>query len=243
MNYVDLEPELASELAAKAVLEAVFEFLRHNGVSRERLLTICANAGTGKTRGHHQRLYGELLKGYEDMGVVMATWFSDQRFLDPKGNPAPLSILGSKSSFAGLIKAAGVKLNLNLAVNLIRRSPSIKFIGESEVRAVRRVFVLPEFEVPRAALVIERYLDTLRNNAANRRGNVALLLERSCHAPELDLKSVAPVLRDIKERGTAFIDSIDAEIESRRVRKQRAKCPGEMGVLVFAWTKPRAREP
>ena len=120
----------------------------------------------------------------------------------------------------------------------MRRSPSIKTNNGGSLVAVRRVFVLPEFEVPRAALVIERYLDTLKRNASGRKNKTTLLLERCCHVPEVDLKTIAPILRDIKGRGTAFMDSVDGEIEGCRVQRFKRKDVGEMGVLVFAWTRP-----
>ena len=99
--------------------------------------------------------------------------------------------------------------------------------------------MLPEFEIPRAALVVERYLETLWHNALGRKRGTTLLLERSCHVPEIDLRAVTPILRDIKERGTAFMDSTDGEIEACRSRRSRIGTTGEVGVVVFAWTKPR----
>jgi hypothetical protein len=103
--------------------------------------------------------------------------------------------------------------------------------------ALKRVFVLPDFEVARAALVIERYLDTLRRNSSGQRDDTTLLLERNCHVPEIDAKKINPILRDIKGRGTAFMDSVDGDIEAHRIRRSRRKGVGELSVLIFAWTR------
>jgi hypothetical protein len=117
-------------------------------------------------------------------------------------------------------------------------SPSISLNTNGTLTALRRVLVLPEFEVPRAALVVERYLDTLRRNTSGRRKKTALLLERNCFVSDVDLTTILPTLRDIKERGTAFMDAVDGEIESCRPRRVKRRVSGELGVVVFAWTRP-----
>jgi hypothetical protein len=129
-------------------------------------------------------------------------------------------------------------MNAATAIELMRRSLSVKFDGLNNVVAVRPEFVLPNFEVPRAALVIERYLETLSRNSSPKRGKTILMLERNCHIPEVNLRTIAPILRDIKGRGSAFIKAIDGDIEGRRTRGAAPRRVGEMSVHIFAWTKP-----
>ncbi len=131
-----------------------------------------------------------------------------------------------------------MKISTKIAIELLKRSPSVACKEDGTFSALRRVFVLPEFQICRAALVVDRYLETLNRNAEGRKRGATLLLERSCYVPEIDLASVAPVLRDIKERGTAFMDSTDGEMESCRKRRRSRSTTGEAGVVVFAWTKP-----
>jgi len=185
------------------------------------------------------------MRTYESMGVLMATWFTNPRFLDRFGNPIPLTASKGPRSIVNLIRLSRVRVSSDIAVELLKNSPSVKSIGSDHFVALRRVFVLPEFEIPRAALVVERYLNTLRHNAQGRKRGATLLLERSCHVPQIDLQTVGPILRDIKERGTAFMDSTDGEIESSRLRRSRRSkkaVTGEVGVVVFAWTKSKGRQ-
>jgi len=124
----------------------------------------------------------------------------------------------------------------------MRRSPSIGVDAIGSFLALRREFVLPDFTVPRAALVIERYLDTLHRNSAPNNKKAVLLLERNCHVPEVNMTAIAPILRDIKKRGSAYIDSVNGDIEGLRQKGLRGKESGEMSVHIFAWTrlsKPR----
>jgi hypothetical protein len=103
--------------------------------------------------------------------------------------------------------------------------------------ALRREFVLPDFAVLRAALMMERYLETLHRNSALSKNKSVLLLERNCHVPEVNLKAIAPILRDIKKRGSAYIDSVNGDIEGLRRKRSRHKGSGEMSVHIFAWTR------
>jgi len=160
------------------------------------------------------------------------------KFLDREGHPLPLTVTEGSQSIPSLVRSARVKIQATLAIELMHRSQSVQIDGNGNFVALKRVFVLPEFEVPRAALVIERYLDTLRKNSSAQRNGTTLLLERNCHVPEIELKRIAPMLRDIKGRGTAFMDSVDGDIEAHRIRSSRKRGIGELGVLVFAWTRP-----
>jgi hypothetical protein len=228
-----------NQQGANALLAATFDFLHSNAIPKANIVEFTRKYNARAQTRKNSRQYSELQSAYEEMGIMMATWFSDPKFLDAAGNPIPLSKGRGSNSLTHLIRASRAKIQPVLALELMSRSPSIKFESEGKLAALRRVFVLPELEVPRAAFVVERYLDTLQRNAASRkRKHVPLLLERSCHVSEVDLSVVGPLLRDIEGRGTAFMDSIDGEIEVRRLRREGRKATGEMGVLVFAWTRP-----
>ena len=44
-------------------------------------------------------------------------------------------------------------------------------------------------------------------------------------------------MRDIRASGTAFMDSVDGQIEGIRSRQYKRGAKGEVGVVTFAWTK------
>ncbi len=230
--------ELAKQESATALLAATFEFLLGNNISK-KLIVESARQHRGRRKSDKSvRQYRRLARAYEDMGMVMSTWFSLPRFLDPESRPLPLAAVRGRQSVPSLVRLSRVKISAGLAVELMRQSPSIRIDGRGNFVALKRVFVLPDFEVPRAALVIERYLDTLRRNSSAQRNDTTLLLERNCHVPEIDLRRINPMLRDIKGRGTAFMDSVDGDIEAHRIRRSGRKGVGELGVLIFAWTRP-----
>jgi hypothetical protein len=224
--------------SADALLSATTRFLRRNNIPRKLVIeSINRNYGT-KPSALNQGQYRRVVRSYEEMGTVMSTWFSLPRFLDRESRPVPLTIGRGRKSVAALVKASRVSINAATAIKLMRRSLTVRFDGLNNVVALRPEFVLPNFEVPRAALVIERYLETLSRNSSPKRGKTILMLERNCHIPEVNLRTIAPILRDIKGRGSAFIRAIDGDIEGRRTRGAAPRRVGEMSVHIFAWTKP-----
>ena len=230
--------ELAKQQGAMALLTATFAFLRENDISNKFIVESTRQPRASRKLDTSVREYRRLVRAYEDMGMVMSTWFSLPRFLDAESRPLPLAVSRGPQSVPSLVRLSRVKISAALAVELMRRSPSVRIDARGNFVALKRVFVLPDFEVPRAALVIERYLDTLRRNFSVQRTDTTLLLERNCHVPEIDLRKINPILRDIKGRGTAFMDSVDGDIEAHRIRRSRRKGVGELGVLIFAWTRP-----
>jgi len=192
---------LVNEQGARALIGATLEFLRRNNISRKSIDAYTRQHWTRYKIKEELRLYNKLMRAYEDVGVLIATWFSHPKFLDRAGRPLPLATANGSQSIANLIRAARVRVPKYLALELMRRSPSINPNSDGTLVPIRRVFVLPEFEVPRAALVVQRYLDTLRQNASGRKNETSLLLERSCHVSEVDLRKISPILRDIKWRG------------------------------------------
>jgi hypothetical protein len=227
-----------NQQGANALLTATFAFLRHNKISEKYIIDFACKYPIRHLRQRSSRLYSDLLRAYEEMGVIMATWFSEPKFLDALGNPLPLSKGKGLNSIAHLIRVSRVQVEASLVLKLMSQSPSVKINRDGTIEALRRVFFLPKMELPRAAFVVTRFLDTLQRNASARKSDKTLLLERSCHVSQVDLSIIAPMLRDIEARGAAFMDSIDGDIEIRRLRRARKKNIGELGVLVFAWTKP-----
>ena len=186
---------------ANALLAATFEFLRRNRISADSIIDFTQKYHIRHRRARSLRLYRSLVRTYDDMGVIMATWFSDPRFLNGSGYPRPLSQGTGPLSISHLIRVSGASIKPTVALELMRQSPSIRFDEKGTISAHRRVFVLPKFEVPRAAFVVERFLDTLQRNVLNRKTKSPLLLERTCYVSQVDLGAIAPILRDIDCRG------------------------------------------
>jgi hypothetical protein len=226
-----------NQQGANALLAATFDFLRRNRIPKKFILEFIRKHLVRNQRDRSLRVYRELEQAQEDMGVIMGTWFSHPKFLDSSANPLPITAGNGPNSITHLVRASGARVQVSIALELMRRSRSVKISGDGRLVALRRAFVLPKLEVLRAAFVVERYLDTLQQIALGKKKETPLILERSCHVSEVDLAKIVPILRDIESRGTAFMDSIDGDLECRRLRKSKRKSVGELGVHVFVWTR------
>jgi len=229
--------DIVNRQGARALVAATIEFLDANKIPRQWIVdSICAHYAPSKEATDF-RQYRKLARAYENMGIVMSTWFSAPKFLDKEYRPLALTVGPGPRSVSALVRAARVPISARIALELMQRSPSIGVDAAGNLVAQRREFVLPNFAVPRAALVIERYLDTLRRNSASNKKKSVLLLERNCHVPQVNLNTIAPILRDIKKRGSAYIDSVNGDLEGLRRTRSRRKGSGEMSVHIFAWTR------
>lgn len=231
-----------NEQAAVALIRAVLLFLGKQGLDARRTEDIIFQAARSLQKGQRRRAneYVEFIKTYEEMGILLSTWYTNGKFLDNEGNVlalAPTSRGGL--SIGKLIKASGITLQTETAVSLLRRSPSISIDSKGWFVAIKRAFVLEDFEIPRAALIVERFLDTLRTNELGRSEEIPILLERSCYVTGVDKRKVPPLLRDIRSKGVAFMDAVDGEIEAHRLVKRSKAATGEMGVVTFAWTRDK----
>jgi hypothetical protein len=229
--------DIVKRQGANALIAATIAFLNANDISKELILNSMRQYYSLRKPTDGVRQYRKLARAYEHMGIVMSTWYSSPNFLDSECLPIPLSIRCGPKSVHALVRAARVPISTAIAIELMHRSPSIGVDSQGNFVAQRREFVLPNFAVPRAALVIERYLDTLHRNSVSHKRKPVLLLERNCHVPEVNLKTIAPILRDIKKRGSAYIDSVNGDIEELRRKRSRRKGSGEMSVHIFAWTR------
>ncbi|MEO7206612.1 MAG: hypothetical protein ABI356_09650 [Steroidobacteraceae bacterium] len=229
--------EIAKRQGATALVAATIRFLDANNISKQLIFNSVRRYYGPRKAADSVRQYRRLARAYEDMGIVMSTWFSASNFLDKEYRPIPLAIRPGPRSVYSLVRAARVSIPPAFAIELMRRSSSVGINALGNFVARRREFVLPDFAVSRAALMIERYLDTLHRNCTPNKKESVLLLERNCHVPEVNLKTIGPILRDIKKRGSAYIDSVNGDIEGLRRKRSMQTGSGEMSVHIFAWTR------
>ncbi len=227
-----------NQQGANALLAATFDFLRENNISKKFILDFARKYPVRTEIGPNSHLYKELQLTLENMGRIMGTWFSHPNFLDASGRPRPLTVSKGANSIAHLVRVSGAQIHPDVAIRFMRQSPCIKFTVDGQLIALKRVFNLP-MEVPRAAFVVERYLETVLQIASDRKKDAPLLMERSCHVSQVDLANAIPMLRNLESRGTAFLDAIDGDLESRRLRRPKRKSVGELGIHVFVWRKSR----
>lgn len=225
--------------AGMTLIEETVRYLRSCGISHASIVNWVKSSERPK-KHRRQEHFRSVTRTYEQVGSLMSTWFDSPEFLGPNGRPIPLTLVGRKHSIRHLAHVAKVKLNIQSALALMRLSTSVS-LSDGKIAANRRVFVVPSFDLIRAALVIPRYLDTIESNFSAHRSGTIKLLERQCSVSSLDTRLIAPILRSIKDQGGSFVDAIDSQIEAARSTKRPSKEISELGLLVFAWTGKSAK--
>lgn len=226
---------LAQLQAGEILSHAFVKYLKDNGMSKLSILK-WTNAALEDKAVTASEEYDFVTKTYEDVGTLLSTWFDDPNFLDQNGSPARLTIDAGPKSLARLVKASRKRIPTSTAISLMRSSPSVK-VGKKYLRAVRRVFVLKNFDFTRAAIIVPRYLSTLKSNAANRSTGRGRLLERQCSVRGASLNQVKSLLQNIRVQGATFVDSIDGQMEAMKFGNKKPALGAEIGLLVFAWVK------
>jgi len=234
-----------NEQAAVALLRAALNFLEKQGLDARQIPRAIAQASQPQRSDRYRTSeYLEFVKSYEEIGILLSTWYTNRRFLDENGNVISLAPRSrGRRSIGALIRASGISITAEAAISLLRISPSISIDSRGWFIAIKRAFVLENFEIPRAALIVERFLETLRTNELGRSGQMPILLERSCYVTGVDKKKIPPLLRDIRSQGVAFMDAVDGEIEAHRIAKPSKTATGEMGVVTFAWIQDKVLNP
>ena len=148
-----------------------------------------------------------------------------------------LSVGRGVRTIRNLLRSSGAKVPYAAVIDLMHMSPTITKDEHGDLLAISRFFSLPGFELLRAGLVIERFLETLYRNSEVKDKRSKLLFERSCYANSIGSRKVARLLRDIEHRGTAFMDSVDGQIESNRSKTSKPIELAELGVFMFAWMR------
>lgn len=233
--------DLARKQAGEVLTHSFVQYLKSNKIDNSNVLNWVA-AALRSQQMINSREFDFIARSYEDMGTLMSTWFDNPEFLNQDGIPERLTIQTGRKSVKRLIQASRKKISLSTAVTLMKLSPSTK-IKNNYVEAIRRVFVLPDFDFIRAAITTPRYFSTLSSNAMARASGTIRLLERQCSVTGINATQITPILRSIKEQGAAFVDSIDGQIESLRSSSKKRLANSEIGLLTFAWIKrPGSRE-
>src|ERR1700753_3772635 len=111
---------LVREQAAKALLKATYDFLRRNNINGKATHAHKWSRSPIQNDDKDLKLYREAMRAYENMGVLMATWFSNLKFLDSFGNPMALTASRGPRSISNLIRQSGVRISAKVAIELLR---------------------------------------------------------------------------------------------------------------------------
>ena len=74
--------------AAQVLLAATVNFLLGNEIPETVIRSFMLKRGYRSKSKTRLRKFGAVIKAYEDMGMIMSTWFTNTEFLDALGQPS-----------------------------------------------------------------------------------------------------------------------------------------------------------
>src|ERR1700733_3756641 len=83
--------ELAKQQGAKTLLAATIDFLLGNDISKKLIVESVRHHHRHQKLNSNVRQYRKMVRAYEEMGIVMSTWFSQPKFLAKDSRPLPIS--------------------------------------------------------------------------------------------------------------------------------------------------------
>jgi Family of unknown function (DUF6502) len=168
---------------------------------------------------------------------VLAAWFDNPRFLDPRGDPAVLPIFGKRRSFEQLVASNSRGIPVRAMLDELTQIDAVERLSDQRVKAKVRVPILTGLNGNSIAVIGERTRDLLDTLTYNLRGASKPLFEGTALVEEADVEVVSLVRREIAEQGANFINSANSLFNrfcvksSRVTAKTSAKC--RLGVSVY----------
>ena len=220
------------------LLTAVFEFMLIGGMRSPEILKIAVRAlGVADV----EKSLPKPSKGVDlaFAGMILDAWHRNRRYLDDRGRPKPLPLLGRSPSVEALVRAEHVADD---PLELVRRLKSLKLIvrsGKERYRPANRFAVVAEpnsLVQQHAVRSLSTLLKTIKDNLAETQSSRGLI-ERTAEVPDLPIKYVAEFRDFARSQGWALLSTLNDWLELRRARGKMGR-PRETigaGVHLFAY--------
>ncbi len=177
------------------------------------------------------------------VGAAFHRWFRSKRFMDVKGQPAPLRLLGKGKSVQSLIALEKGSVQPEIVaqelvrLGLVKRTKSGLYMPTSLHSLIRKNH---PYLFEHVAHSIVRFLHTVADNANTPIG-VTPLIERYAQVSAIS-KSKIREFRDFSsQQGEALIDTMNDWLEANRVGSGTRRMQGsaQAGLHVFAYVASR----
>ncbi len=210
----------------KEMLGSVLEFMAGSGLS-DSVIRDAFERGLSRLHDRSRervasRVSG-LCTGNENLSAeLLRVWHRDNRYIDGDARPKPLPLQQGRSNLRSILQRVDPSadaiaiLREMIAVKLIRKSSSGKYLPTSDVAIVRKLHPLATDHI--AKLVI-RLVSTVSRNV-DPDGATLPLIERHAYAPDLGWAERKAFAEFTRAQGMAYLESVDNWLEQRRVRRR-----------------------
>ena len=233
----DKSATLIESLTVEA-LDRMVALLVRNGIERAAIETACRRACDKHSRPRPRRSNpSDSLAVQYDASLLLAAWYTDLDYLDPEGRPLRLPLTGAAPSLQALIKRVGLEVSGPDMVRYLERLKAIRSVEQQFVplRRVKSLFGTGRLANRETLRLVVRLLRSIDEKGAERR---ARNLDQAKVVTALESTEIPVRLRSLcRAQITRDLQQFLREIESRMLRYERARVPGEplmhAGIGVF----------
>jgi len=225
------------------ILVAIFELMLRGGIRYNDLLPLGIRSLERAQRRYNSNRKNEG-SGPVTAALVLDSWHRNRRYLNSKGTPKPLPLLGPAPSVAGLVRLQKVRDDASQVARHLKSFGLILPCGRGLYKPVSDAALLST----RDPLILQytvRALSTLLETVAqnvNRTRNLAPLIERCAEVPDLPLKHVREFQTFTHAQGQTFVRTVNDWLESRRIRGssgRHTRGTVRAGIHTFAYVAPK----
>ena len=228
------------------VLEAIFELMLSSGMEAKDVLSACTHSmKRAEARSRVER--PDEPGGLVTAALVLDAWHRDRRYLNARGTPKSVRLLGRAPSVEALIRAHKGRGHASDVAHRLRKLQLVVPSGRSLYKPISDVAVVSArnpLVLQHAARVLSTLVETVGRNVSSER-TLAPLIERVAEIPDLPRKHIADFQSFTQLQGRTFLRTVNDWLEARRARRSRRKSANgtvRAGIHTYAYVAPKKRD-
>ncbi|MBS0380090.1 MAG: hypothetical protein JSS29_16540 [Proteobacteria bacterium] len=208
------------ELDYSKVIIALFELLLDSGISATHVASMSAAALEMASRDTRRRAKAAESDSIA-AGLVLDAWHRDRSYLDSKGKPKSVRLLGPKPSVQALVRSQGIKKNNVLFTRKLRnlglllRTSRGQYVPCGDAALISKNDPLV---IQHTAKALSMLLETVGRNV-NTAQSAGPLIERTAEIPDLPESYIAEFEQFTQLQGRIFVRTVNDWLESRRAAR------------------------
>jgi len=229
------------------LLEALVGFLYRAGQSKKEIEALVRDALKKLPANKGARVISSLDVGTASaIGAGFHRWFRSKTFIDSRGKPQPLPLLGPGKTVQSLIRSVGKKLPAeDISLELVRLG-LVKRVGRNAYVPTEMLSLIRTnhpYLSEHIAHSILRFLHTVNDNANCAAGEVPLF-ERFAHVPAIPKSKLREFKDFSSQQGEALIDTVNDWLEANRAKPRGGSATtAQVGLHVFAYAANTRKSP
>jgi hypothetical protein len=175
--------------------------------------------------------------------LVLDAWHRDRRYLNPRGLPRPVRLLGRTPSVEALIRIHMGRAHASEVARRLRDLELVVSSGGSLYKPASDVAILSTrnpLVLQHTAQTLSTLVQTVARNVSSR-GSVAPLIERVAEIPDLPRRHLADFQRFTQLQGRTFLRTVNDWLVARRAKSRRANGTVRAGIHTYAYVARKKR--